>query len=35
MNVLLLFMPDLFEHRPAIVIRMPNGALNPPARVYL
>ena len=27
MNVLLLSMPDSFEHIPAIVIRMPNGAL--------
>jgi radical SAM superfamily enzyme YgiQ (UPF0313 family) len=27
MNVLLLSMPDSFEHMPAIVIRMPNGAL--------
>src|SRR5215468_3990397 len=28
MNVLLLSMPDSFEHMPAIVIRMPNGALS-------
>jgi radical SAM superfamily enzyme YgiQ (UPF0313 family) len=27
MNVLLLSMPDSFEHMPTIVIRMPNGAL--------
>ena len=27
MNVLLLSMPDSFEHMPAMVIRMPNGAL--------
>ncbi len=27
MNVLLLSMPDSFEHMPAIAIRMPNGAL--------
>src|SRR5947199_3114101 len=27
MNVLLLSMPDSFEHMPEIVIRMPNGAL--------
>ena len=27
MNILLLSMPDSFEHMPAIVIRMPNGAL--------
>ena len=27
MNVLLLSMPDSFEHMPAVVIRMPNGAL--------
>lgn len=27
MNALLLSMPDSFEHMPAIVIRMPNGAL--------
>ena len=27
MNVLLTSMPDSFEHMPAIVIRMPNGAL--------
>src|SRR5262245_11291925 len=27
MNVLLLSMPDSFEHMPSIVIRMPNGAL--------
>src|SRR5437879_9127749 len=27
MNVLLLSMPDSFEHRPAVAIRMPNGAL--------
>lgn len=27
MNVLLLSMPDAFEHMPAIAIRMPNGAL--------
>jgi radical SAM superfamily enzyme YgiQ (UPF0313 family) len=28
MNVLLLSMPDSFEHMPALVIRMPNGALS-------
>src|SRR5205807_7506 len=27
MNVLLLSMPDSFEHMPTLVIRMPNGAL--------
>ena len=27
MNVLLLSMPDSFEHTPAVAIRMPNGAL--------
>src|SRR5213594_4081773 len=27
MNVLLLSMPDSFEHMPAVGIRMPNGAL--------
>jgi len=27
MNVLLLSMPDSFEHMPTIAIRMPNGAL--------
>lgn len=27
MNILLLSMPDSFEHMPAIAIRMPNGAL--------
>src|SRR5437588_3192445 len=27
MNVLLLSMPDSFEHMPTIVVRMPNGAL--------
>ena len=27
MNVLLLSMPDSFEHMPSMVIRMPNGAL--------
>lgn len=27
MNVLLLSMPDSFEHMPTVVIRMPNGAL--------
>src|SRR5215470_13188764 len=27
MNVLLLSMPDSFEHMPALVVRMPNGAL--------
>ena len=27
MNVLLLSMPDSFEHMPSIAIRMPNGAL--------
>jgi len=28
MNILLLSMPDSFEHMPSIVIRMPNGALS-------
>jgi radical SAM superfamily enzyme YgiQ (UPF0313 family) len=28
MNVLLLSMPDSFEHMPEIVVRMPNGALS-------
>jgi len=28
MNVLLLSMPDSFEHMPAVAIRMPNGALS-------
>ena len=27
MNVLLLSMPDSFEHMPPVAIRMPNGAL--------
>ena len=27
MNVLLLSMPDSFEHMPPLAIRMPNGAL--------
>ena len=27
MNVLLLSMPDSFEHMPSLAIRMPNGAL--------
>ena len=27
MNILLLSMPDLFEHMPPVAIRMPNGAL--------
>src|SRR4029453_12490818 len=27
MNVLLLSMPDSFEHMPSLVVRMPNGAL--------
>ena len=27
MNILLLSMPDSFEHMPTIAIRMPNGAL--------
>ncbi len=27
MNVLLLSMPDSFEHMPALAIRMPNGGL--------
>ena len=27
MNVLLLSMPDSFEHMPPMAIRMPNGAL--------
>ena len=27
MNVLLLSMPDSFEHTPSITMRMPNGAL--------
>jgi len=28
MNLLLLSMPDSFEHMPAIAVRMPNGALS-------
>jgi anaerobic magnesium-protoporphyrin IX monomethyl ester cyclase len=28
MNVLLLSMPDSFEHMPSVAIRMPNGALS-------
>src|SRR5882672_10559174 len=28
MNVLLLSMPDSFEHMPPLVVRMPNGALS-------
>src|SRR5262245_6143752 len=28
MNVLLLSMPDSFEHMPSLVVRMPNGALS-------
>ena len=27
MNILLLSMPDSFEHMPSLAIRMPNGAL--------
>ena len=27
MNVLLLAMPDSFEHMPTVAVRMPNGAL--------
>src|SRR5262245_54986130 len=27
MNVLLLAMPDAFEHMPSVAVRMPNGAL--------
>ena len=27
MRILLLSMPDSFEHAPALAIRMPNGAL--------
>ena len=27
MNILLLSMPDSFEHMPTVAIRMPNGAL--------
>ena len=27
MNVLLLSMPDSFEHMPPVAVRMPNGAL--------
>ncbi len=27
MNILLLSMPDSFEHMPTIAVRMPNGAL--------
>ncbi len=27
MNVLLLSMPDSFEHMPTVAVRMPNGAL--------
>src|SRR3954467_4826345 len=29
MNILLLSMPDSFEHMPTVAIRMPNGALTP------
>ena len=28
MNVLLLSMPDYFEHMPPVAVRMPNGALS-------
>src|SRR2546423_12611030 len=42
MNILLLSMPDSFEHMPAVAIRMPNGALaslagngDPPHRVAI
>src|SRR5262245_55221383 len=28
MNLLLLSMPDSFEHMPDVVVRMPNGALS-------
>ena len=28
MNILLLSMPDSFEHMPSIVLRMPNGGLS-------
>src|SRR6266480_824897 len=28
MNILLLSMPDSFEHTPTVAIRMPNGALS-------
>ena len=27
MNILLLSMPDSFEHMPTVAVRMPNGAL--------
>jgi anaerobic magnesium-protoporphyrin IX monomethyl ester cyclase len=27
MNILLLSMPDSFEHTPTVAMRMPNGAL--------
>jgi hypothetical protein len=27
MNILLLSMPDSFEHMPSVAVRMPNGAL--------
>ena len=27
MNILLLSMPDYFEHMPPVAVRMPNGAL--------
>ena len=27
MNILLLSMPDSFEHMPVVAVRMPNGAL--------
>ena len=28
MNILLLSMPDSFEHMPTVAVRMPNGALS-------
>src|SRR5262245_7993353 len=42
MNILLLSMPDSFEHTPTVSIRMPNGALSslagnidPHQRIYI
>ena len=33
MRILLLSMPDSFEHTPTIAVRMPNGALASPGNV--
>ena len=35
MNVLLLSMPDSFEHMPPVGIRMPNGALTSLAGTWI